>query len=938
MRFCLTILALISWPALFSQPSVSVVTQHNNTNRTGWNNNETILTHTNVSSNQFGLTGSLNVDDQVYAQPLIVHNTSIGNYTGSVLYIATVNNSVYAFNADDVSEGAPLWQINLNPGGQKAPDIFDLTDPQYGAPCGGNYRDFSGRFGIVGTPVIDTVTKTLYVATKTIDNNGIFYAYINALDMNTGLHKPGSPHLMEAEVTGTGDGSVNGKVKYLAKFQNQRPALLLYNNTVYVASASYCDWGPYHGWILGFDAASLNLKYSYNATPNGWAAGIWMAGQGISTGGDGNLYVATGNGTTSPDNNNLTGGRSESLIKLSPELIMLDWFTPSNYDYLDQVDLDYGSDGVLMIPNSSLTISGSKEGISYVIDYNKMGRYSPVNALVNDTLEFNPQRQGYVHVHGSPVYAKLATGEFVYAWAETFKIRQFTLDRNTGIFSNNFKQGNRNLDNGMPGAMLSISSNQQDTSTAIVWACFPTTGNANNQVRPGSVAAYRANDVSTGELWNSGITKNDALGNFAKFNSPTIANGKLFVPTFSNVIKIYGLACNAALTPAQYGDGAGLKAEYFSNAPAANEFPAIATTTKLDNTVNFNWGNGSPAPGIQNDVFKIRWTGKLKPLTDDNYTIYVTASDGVKLWINNNLLIDSWNDKLITTHTTSVNLQKNIDYDIKLEYYSNTNAATCILQWSTPIICKQNIPASQLFPSTASCSSDGKGLNAEYFSNVQPGAVFPAAATVTKKEPTINFDWGNGSPAGISNDLFKARFTGYVQSLDAGTYTFYVTADDGIRLWVNDQLLIDKWIDQATTEYTATINFLACTKYTIRLEFYENGGDAVCKLEWSGPATARQAVPASQLFTEPDITNKNIFSVYPNPTPDNINIFLKNNWQPGNRIVIYNVLGQQVSQNVISSAVSGSIITIPVRGLAAGLYIVRFISGGAMYHAKFIKR
>ena len=743
---------------------------------------------------------------------------------------------------------------------------------------------------------------------------------------------------MEAEVTGTGDGQVNGKVKYLAKYQNQRPALLLYNNTVYVSSASHCDWGPYHGWILGFDASSLNLKYSYNATPNGWAGGIWMSGQGISVADDGNLYVVTGNGTTSGDNNNMTGGRSESLIKLSPELKMLDWFTPSNYEYLDQVDLDYGSDGVLMIPATNLTLSGSKEGVSYLVDYNDMGRFNAANVQVKDTLEFHPQRQGNVNVHGSPVYAHLDNGEFVYAWAESFKIRQFTFNRGTGTFSNNFKQGNRNLDNGMPGAMLSISSNQKDTSSALVWACFPTSGNANNQVRPGTFAAYRANDVSAGELWNSDINKNDKIGNFAKFNSPSIANGKVFVATFSNAIKVYGLACNGALTAIQYGNGVGLKGEYFSNAPAAAGFPAASTLSQLDNTINFNWGNGSPATGIQNDVFKVRWTGKLKPLTDDTYTLYLTASDGVKLWINNNLLIDSWSDKILTTHTATINLQKNTDADIKLEYYSNTNAASCILQWSAAGICKQNIPASQLFAPSAQCSSDGTGINAAYFTNAQTAAAFPSVATIDKIEPTINFDWANGAPAGISNDLFKARFTGYIQSLDAGSYTFYATADDGIRLWINNQLVIDKWIDQGATEYTATVSLLACTKYAIRLEFYENGGEAVCKLEWSGPVTARQPIPTSQLFTKPDIDDSKIFSVYPNPTPDNITIFFKNNWQPGDRILIYNTLGQQVSQTAISSATPGSTITIPVRGLASGIYIARFIAGGAIYHAKFVKQ
>ena len=932
LAFLLTIPVFV-----FAQPNVAVLTQHNTINRTGWNDKEIILDHAQVAAGKFGCIATLSVDDEMYAQPLVANNITIGNYTGNVLYAATVNNSVYVFNASDVSQAAALWQVNLNPQGQRTPDIFDLKDNQYGAPCGGNYRDFSGRFGIVGTPVIDTVSKTLYVATKTIDANGNFYAYINALDIQTGQHKTGSPHLITAEVNGTGDGSINGKVKYDAKYQNQRPALLLYNGIVYVASASHCDWGPYHGWVLGFDAATLNLAYTYNVTPNGWAGGIWMAGQGPSVGDDGNIYVVTGNGTTSPDNIDLSGGRSESLIKLSPQLALLDWFTPSNYDYLDQQDLDYGSDGALMVPNSSLAISGSKEGISYVVDYNNMGRYNATNSQVKDTLEFNPNRQGYVHVHGSPVYAKLSTGDFVYAWAETFKLRQFTFNRNTGIFADEYKQGNRNLDNGMPGAMLSISSNGGDTSSAIVWACFPSSGNANNLVRPGTLAAYSANDVATGELWNSNQNKNDVVGNFAKFNSASIANGKVFVPTFSKAIKVYGIGCDGALNNLQYANGNGLKGEYYTNSPAAAGFPASSTLVQLDNNINFNWGNGSPATVISNDVFKVRWTGKLQPLTDDTYTIYITASDGVRLWINNNLLIDKWTDKTITTHTATIALQKANEYEIKIEYYSNSNPASCILQWSAAGICKQIIPASQLFATAATCSSDGKGLLAEYFSNIVIADAFPGTATVTKIEPTINFDWGAASPAGISNDLFKARFTGYVQSLDSGAYTFSVTADDGIRLWVNNQLLIDKWIDQGTTEYSASITLPKCTKVSIRIEYYENGGDAVCKLQWSGPLLAKQPIPTSQLFTEPDVIliNKD-FLIYPNPTnTQSITLAVNNPLQQGDKVLVYNMLGQLIKSNIISQSSPGRKFTMPLN-IANGVYIIKLMSGNKIYAAKFI--
>ena len=158
MQRCLLVHFLFLFLPLVTTAQVSVLTQHNNTGRTGWNDKEVLLNHTNVLPGKFGLTGTLAVDDEVYAQPLIVPAITIGAYKGNVLFTATVNNTVYAFNADDVSQPAPLWQVNLNPLWQRAPDIFDLKDPVNGKPCGGNYRDFSGRLGLVGTPVIDTVS------------------------------------------------------------------------------------------------------------------------------------------------------------------------------------------------------------------------------------------------------------------------------------------------------------------------------------------------------------------------------------------------------------------------------------------------------------------------------------------------------------------------------------------------------------------------------------------------------------------------------------------------------------------------------------------------------------------------------------------------------------------------------------------------------------
>lgn len=957
MRTFTGIFLLLCFNILHAQ-KISVITQHNNLKRTGWNDKETILNPTNVGSTAFGLVGSLNVDDQVYAQPLVVRQLTIGTYTGSVVFVATVNNTVYAFNADDVSSGAPLWQTSLNPAGQRSPNIYDLSDPVYDAPCGGNYRDFSGRFGIVGTPAIDTLAGTLYVVTKNVDNAGNFFHYLNALSLTTGQHRAGSPKKIVAAVAGTGDGSVNGVLNYEAKYQNQRPALLLHNNILYVASASHCDWGPYHGWILGYNASTLNLTYIYNSTPNGWAGGVWMAGQGISVGDDGNLYVVTGNGTTNPDNTDFTDGRSESLIKLSPQLQLLDWFTPANYQHLDDVDLDYGCDGALLIPNSSVTISGSKEGVSYVVDYNNMGKLTPGNAQVLDTLVFNPNaQQFFIHVHGSPVYAKMDNTEYVYAWAESFKIRQFTFDRPSNTFTDNFKQGIRNLDVGMPGAMLSISSNANDAATGLVWTCFPTSGNANQQVRPGTMAAYRAEDISSGEIWNSDMHTTDVIGSFAKFNCPTVANGMVYTPTFSNQLKVYGLKCPGAIANPSFANGSGLKAEYYTNSPSGTPFTSTPDMSRVDPQVNFNWGNGSPAAVISNDVFKARWTGRIRPLTNDTYTFYTIASDGIRLWVNNQLIIDSWSDKPATGNSGSIALQTNTDYDIRLEYYSNTNSASCILQWSANGICKQNIPASQLFASTAQCSSNGTGLMAAYFSNTAPQNPFPANPTVTNILTDVNFDWGGGSPAGISDDDFKARFTGYVQTLDAGTYTFYLTGDDGIRLWVDGQLVIDGWVDQSSVEYSAEVNLpLSCHKYAIKVEYYENGGDAVCKLEWSGPTIIRQPIPLTQLYTQPDVdpvdpqvdttntidTTTTTFSspqeflVFPNPSRDHVAVYLKAGFKTGEQLSIYNMLGQKVLQTTITGSGPGTLINITTAGLPTGVYVVRLIHEGKKYKSKML--
>lgn len=549
--FCI----VFSCPA-FTQ--VDVLMNHNNFKRTGWNNNETILTQSNISNGNFGLVFSRDVDDQIYAQPLVVSNITIGGGTHNIVIVATVNNTLYAFDAEDATNTIPFWKVNLtyDPANYRPIKNTDMT-----GACGGNYKDFSGNMGIVGTPTIDKTTNTLYLVSRSVTSSGtkIFVQYLHAIDILTGAEKPGSPVYITATYPGTGSGNVGGIMTFNQQKENQRPGLLLLNGMVYIAWASHCDWTPYQGWVMAYDATTLQQKYVYNTVPNGGLAGIWMSGQPPAVDDDGNLYITTGNGTTgSGGNPNDTTNRGESIIKLSPQLKVIDYFTPMNYVYLNNNDLDYGVDGVLLIPNTTLSLSGSKEGRLFMVNNAVMGGTTADNSNVLQTLNVsNSSTSNTRHLHGSPVYFKNAYGdEYVYAWSEGSLLKQFPFIRSNMLFDTiNQKIGKTALPGGMPGAMLSLSSNGNTDGTGILWANHPINGDANQAVVPGVLQAFSADDV-THELWNSNwSSKRDSIGKFAKFVPPTIANGKVYMATFSKKLNIYGLnplpasGCSSSLPP-----------------------------------------------------------------------------------------------------------------------------------------------------------------------------------------------------------------------------------------------------------------------------------------------------------------------------------------------------------------------------------------------------
>ena len=512
--------------------SVAVLTQHNNNTRAGWNDKETALTTSNVNVQQFGAVFTLRVDDQVYAQPLVVGHVSVGGGDRNVVYIATVNNTLYAYDGDD---GTLYWQRGVTAPGMRPPSNTDMT-----GACGGSYQDFSGNIGIVGTPVIDAARGTMYFVARSTTGS-TFVQYLHAVNIVDGNEIAGSPTVITATYSGNGDGSVNGVIAFDAQRQNQRQGLTLLNGLVYVTFSSHCDWGPYHGWILGYDAATLQQQVVYNATPNGYAGGMWESGTGMAADAQGNLYVVTGNGTvgdaadpTSPTN------RAESALKLTPAgstLQVASYFTPYDYQYLNDNDLDYGGMGGFLIPNSGYYLTGAKDGTLYLLNKDGMGGYLPSSNQVQQVVPLGAS----ANMHCQTAYYKGSSKEFIYIWSENDPLRAIPFDRASNLLDPQSQVVFSGVGpTGQSGAVLSVSSNGSEDGTGILWASYAFSGDAEHNVSPGILRAFDANDV-TKELWNNRQNvSRDGAGNYAKFSAPTIANGHVYLPTFSNRVVVYG--------------------------------------------------------------------------------------------------------------------------------------------------------------------------------------------------------------------------------------------------------------------------------------------------------------------------------------------------------------------------------------------------------------
>ena len=502
-----------------------VTTYHNNLSRDGTNQQEYALTTANVNTATFGKLFSCAVDGAVYAQPLWVSNVAFGATKHNVLIVATMHDSVYAFDADGGS-CAPLWHQNLLDsahGGTsgEAPVLSSVNGGEQWLGSG----DIAPEIGVLGTPVIDASTGTIYAVSKSENNLTLtFYQRLHALSLTTGAEKFGGPASIDGSITvsGTGDSSSGGLVPFDPHLNNQRAGLALVNGVVYVSWASHEDDPPYHGWVMGFNASTLALQSKFNTTPNGGQAGIWMSGGAPAADSSNNLYLMTGNGSFDAH----LGGSDygESYLRLSSNLSVLDWFTPHNQDTLNTADQDVGAGGTALLFGQNLMVGAGKSGTFYVLNRNNMGHFSSTTDAVVQTWSAGRS-------FSTPAYWNNTMYYFGVIFGSSQPGVAYAFNSGTGLF-NTAPVSQTPGGFGFPGATPSISSN--GSSSGIVWAINSNTFcRQSSSCGPAVLHAYDAANLAT-ELWNSSQAATDSAGNAVKFTVPTVANGRVYIGNRGN--------------------------------------------------------------------------------------------------------------------------------------------------------------------------------------------------------------------------------------------------------------------------------------------------------------------------------------------------------------------------------------------------------------------
>lgn len=520
---------------------MNILTYHDNNARTGENPNESILKPGNINSREFGKVAFLSVQGLVDAEPLYASQVPIGSARHNVVFVATEHDLVYAFDADSF---AKLWQVSL-----LGPD----ETPSDNRGCG----QVTPEIGVTSTPVIDLHQGShgvMYAVAMSKDSSGKYYQRLHALDLSTGREVNGGPQTIEATFPGSALPNTKGQVDFDPKQYKERSALLLLNGDVYTSWASHCDFDPYTGWVIGYDANTLKRSSVLNIEPNGSEGAFWMAGAGPAADESGYIYLLAGNGTFDTTLNSEDfpdkGDFGNAFLKLAfsgGKLFVADYFAMHNTVAESRKDLDLGSGGALVLPDMKdasgrirhLAVGAGKDDAIYLVDRDSMGKFNPENddavyqKIPSTGGEISNGLGGSGGVYSMPAYFN---GTLYYGAVDD-SLRSFKFDRARILTPATSKTS---ITFGYPGTTPSISS--YGSHDGIVWAVESNT--------PAVLHAYDAADLSH-ELYNSKQAGHRDEITANKFITPMIAAGKVFVGTPGGVA-VFGLLPKTPSAPARH--------------------------------------------------------------------------------------------------------------------------------------------------------------------------------------------------------------------------------------------------------------------------------------------------------------------------------------------------------------------------------------------------
>lgn len=586
------------------------------------NPNETVLNSATVSTGGFGKLFSQPVDGAMYAQPLYVSGLTVNGATHNVVYVATMNDVVYAFDADTLQPA--LWKADF-----RGANILPVASP-------GSF--ITDNIGIEGTPAIDLATNTMYLVAYTKESGVLTYR-LHALDITTGTEKFGGPVAITATF---------GSESLDPVYNMQRPGLTIVNGQVIIAFGSFGDIGVYHGWLLSYTAGQgLTQTSAICVTPTGSAGAIWMTGAAPAVDAAGYVYAVTGNGTF--DGTALVDATNlgDSIVKYSVTsngLTQADYYAPTNASYLGASDLDLGSGGALLVPGANLIVAGGKQSQLQVVSTTNMGHQStPTQAIALGNPLFNS-----VGYYNRPS----GLGPWMYVWAggplKAFHFNGTTFDP-TPVSQSTIQAQNQSY-----SGAFSISSNGYVAGSGIVWVAMPAVANSDqNGAVAGIVRAFNADDL-TQELWDSGVNAaRDSSGLWAKFRAPVVANGKVYVGAATNS----ATGTTASLTVYGLLPGGGSTASFVSG----------------DSTTEGNWqGNyGSDAYLIANSTQKTPSYAVIKSANANLYTWASQTSDKRALQISAGRIASAW-----YTNTNHV-----MTFDINVTDGQSHNISLYLLDW-----------------------------------------------------------------------------------------------------------------------------------------------------------------------------------------------------------------------------------------------------------------